>query len=332
MKHTCWLAFTLLSCLSLAVTKSAATTVDPPLSSLTNYYSIVTSTHATTFEPGRWYAVYNQFRGGYIKAGEDCTLSCAGTAIINGDAVTLSADRLFRFVPTTDGASTYYLQTGYGHYAKKLVNGQTTTYGNNGSVTSTDDAEVGIFTVNQIYNSEGSAIESYFMIIDQNSVDLDADASKKLGGWGTDVITTINGQARAWQFYAVDVVTESELSPQTRLNNKLSHYSLFRLVNRHPYSTGWAAPTAAENVDTHKLIVAEGSTLTDWSGIWAFTPSGAGYHIQNAQTAHYLPETMNTGSDNYAATTKPDSVWYVKSSARLSGHGSNFRRHRPRSK
>ncbi|MCI6145008.1 MAG: hypothetical protein MR679_08520, partial [Bacteroidales bacterium] len=248
------------------------------------------------------------------------------------DVVTLSADRLFRFVPTADGATTYYLQTGYGHYVKKLVNGVWTTYGNNGSATSTDDADVGIFTVRQINDSEGNAIESYFMIIDQNSVDLDADASKKLGGWGTDVITTINGQARAWQFYAVDVVTESELSPQTRLNNKLSHYSLFRLVNRHPYSTGWAAPTAAENVDTHKLIVAEGSTLTDWSGIWAFTPSGAGYHIQNAQTAHYLPETMNTGSDNYAATTKPDSVWYVKSSAHLSGHGSNFRRHRPRSK
>ncbi|MDD7564495.1 MAG: hypothetical protein SPK31_02395, partial [Alloprevotella sp.] len=173
----------------------------------------------------------------------------------------------------------------------------------------------------QINDSEGNAIESYFMIIDQNSVDLDADASKKLGGWGTDVITTINGQGRAWRFYAVDILPESEVSPQIRLSNKLSHYNLFRMVNRYAYSTGWAAPTAAEDVNTHKLIVAEGSTLTDWSGIWAFTPSGAGYHITNAQTAHYLPETMNTGSDNYSATTKPDSVWYVKSSARLSGHG-----------
>lgn len=35
------------------------------------------------------------------------------------------------------------------------------------------------------------------MIIDQNNVDLDADNNKNLGGWGTDVITSINGQARA---------------------------------------------------------------------------------------------------------------------------------------
>lgn len=315
MKHTFRLAFVLLSCLSLAVAKAAAATVDPPLSDLTSYFTAVSSSPATAFEAGRWYAVHNPYRGGYIKAGEDCTLSCAGTALTDGDTVTLGADRLFRFVPTADGASTYYLQTGYGHYVKKLVNGVWTTYGNNGSATSTDDADIGIFTVRQINDNEGNAIESYFMIIDQNSVDLDADASKKLGGWGTDVITTINGQARAWRFYAVEVVTESELSPQTRLNNKLSHYSLFRLVNRHPYSTRWTAPTAAENVDTRKLIVAEGSTLTDWSGIWAFTPSGAGYHIQNAQTAHYLPGKMNTGSDNYAATACPDKVWYVKSSA-----------------
>lgn len=332
MKTTLRLALVGLSCLAMFIARAAAATVDPPLSDRTSYFTAVSATPATAFEANRWYAVHNPYRDGYIKAGEDCTLSCAGTAIFNGDAVTLSADRLFRFVPTADGASTYYLQTGYGHYAKKLVNGQTTTYGNNGSVTSTDDAEVGIFTVNQIYTSEGSAIEGYFMIVDQNNINLDADYSKNLGGWGTDVITSVNNQTRAWQFYAVDILPESEVSPQTRLNNKLSHYSLFRLVNRHSYSTGWAAPTAAENVDTHKLIVAEGSTLTDWSGIWAFTPSGAGYHIQNAQTAHYLPETMNTGSDNYAATTKPDSVWYVKSSARLSGHGSNFRRHRPRSK
>lgn len=315
MKTTLRLTLVGLSCLAMFIAKAAAATVDPPLSDLTSYFTAVSATPATTFEANRWYAVHNPYRGGYIKAGEDCTLSCAGTAVVDGDAVTLGADRLFRFVPTADGASTYYLQTGYGHYAKRLVNGVWTTYGNEGSATSTDDANIGIFTVRQIYDGEGNAIEGYFMIIDQNNVDLDADNNKNLGGWGTDVITSINGQARAWRFYAVDVVTEGELSPQTRLNNKLSHYSLFRLVNRHAYSTGWTAPTAAEDVDTRKLIVAEGSTLTDWSGIWAFTPSGAGYHIQNAQTAHHLPGEMNTGSDNYAATACPDNVWYVKSSA-----------------
>lgn len=197
MKTTLRLTLVGLSCLAMFIAKAAAATVDPPLSDLTSYFTAVSATPATTFEANRWYAVHNPYRGGYIKAGEDCTLSCAGTAVVDGDAVTLGADRLFRFVPTADGASTYYLQTGYGHYAKRLINGVRTTYGNEGSATSTDDANIGIFTIRPIYDSDGNAIEGYFMIIDQNNVDLDADNNKNLGGWGTDVITSINGQARA---------------------------------------------------------------------------------------------------------------------------------------
>ena len=130
MKTTLRLTLVGLSCLAMFIAKAAAATVDPPLSDLTSYFTAVSATPATTFEANRWYAVHNPYRGGYIKAGEDCTLSCAGTAVVDGDAVTLGADRLFRFVPTADGASTYYLQTGYGHYAKRLVNGVWTTYGN----------------------------------------------------------------------------------------------------------------------------------------------------------------------------------------------------------
>lgn len=281
--------------LSLLTTLLLATTLNTyALVSDLNANDIVnvsTTTTRRSFTPGSWYAMYSVGRNMYLYGNARVT----GMSPSNGSSVSRNSAYLFRFVSA--GGSKYYIQTAEGSYFKDL------TQNANAGVTS-DIAEAGQFTVEEIFNGTGWWYVkggTYIMDCNQNNII----------GSGTEKPTDVNG-SNSWRIFPVSITDPADLTGGDRINYLLTVGGLYRLHNYSDPSRYICEDTLTHTATTQSLktySAANGSVGNPaLAQMWIMENDEGGIALRNALTGLYLQEdyTLKQGKSYWTGQLSPN--------------------------
>lgn len=224
-----------------------------PINELRNKYASAAATPTTTFEPNRWYVLWNSGRAGSPKTDGIGKAVTNTSGIPTGESTDLCANQLLRFVPRSGGG--YYIQTGTGEYF-----GGVTMWGNCTSASSA----INYFTVEEI--------QSGYFALHSNGASCYVDTNgpgSTIVGWGNTKPTDIYSNS-SWQFHPV---TLSDTDPSAGLGigtgANFDNAAFYTLRNTG-YSQGYLVTTGED--DAHPTL--RGVTTDHSNGLYA----GARYH------------------------------------------------------
>lgn len=224
-----------------------------PIAELRSKYATAASAPATTFEPNRWYVLWNSGRAGSPKTDGIGKAVTNTSGIPTGESTDLCANQLLRFVPRNGGG--YYIQTGTGEYF-----GGVTMWGNCTSASSA----INYFTVEEI--------QSGYFALHSNGASCYVDTNgpgSTIVGWGNTKPTDIYSNS-SWQFHPV---TFSDTDPSAGLGigtgANFDNTKFYTLKNTG-YSQGYLVALAED--DAHPTL--RGVTQNHSDGLFA----GALYH------------------------------------------------------
>lgn len=224
-----------------------------PIAELRGKFAEASSSPATTFEPNRWYALWNSGRAGSPKTDGVGTPVTNTSGIPTGEATELCANQLLRFVPRSGGG--YYIQSGTGEYF-----GGVTMWGNCTAASSA----INYFNVEEI--------QSGYFAIHSNGVACYIDTNgpgSTIVGWGNVKPSDIYSNS-SWQFFPVtltDTDPETGLSIGTGANFDNDKFYTLRNTG---YSQGYLVAIGED--DAHPTL--RGVTTDHSNGLYA----GARYH------------------------------------------------------
>lgn len=247
-----------------------------PIAELRNKYASASATPTTSFEPNRWYALWNSGRAGSPKTDGLGTPVTNTSGIPTGEPTDLCANQLLRFVPRSAGG--YYIQSGTGEYF-----GGVTMWGN---CISTNSA-INYFTVEEI--------QSGYFAIHSNSASCYIDTNgpgSTIVGWGNTKPTDIYSNS-SWQFFPVEF---SDTDPAAGLgigtgatfdNNK------FYTLKNTGYSQGYLVAIGED--DAHPTLRGVTQDHKD-NGLFA----GAPYHDAPDANSHgHYWQILTEGGKQY---------------------------------
>ena len=219
----------------------------------------------TTLETGKWYFLYNQGTGKFIKE-ENNALKQVGTP--NGKDAADAKGYLVTLEEGTDGK--YFIKTGLGNYYKGP--------GSSARGTGASKTNSWAMSIDLIEGTTGHFIlqgSTYNMIAPSDGSDIKGGSSKTAGS---------NGD---WVFYNVKTATPDDLTGRDLYNYQMGKLGLIRLSNKRT-STSFLTTTEAGKA------VGAPRAASGLSQIWILEKSGEGYSLRSANTGQYLQDSFGS--------------------------------------
>lgn len=258
----------------------------------------VSTTEASSITTSQWYVMKSRGRNAHVYETASGGLNMSGNDINGSDAADVCG-HLVRFVGT-GSANAYYIQTGYGHYFKALINGLGA--GSGGGNNGVDATPSVVYTSAVIASTAG-----HFSFVDANGVVLDANSGGgTLAGWGTSRPTSTGGN-NDWALYAVTLTKDESGSvvivPDATETTTITSGSDYCIQN-----VGCGKFLSLQTSYTESNSV-NATPLTASPTAFTLTQSGSSWSIKSGSSYVGFSTSNNWNTKNF---TSEQNVWTIE--------------------